>query len=362
MRNKKAFRAGFDDSNGVVVPKELPTPPPELSSDAGTATTSPASGELEQTKYGKGTIQYINQRLLGGDLAGVISQIPSTPDTPAKIMTISLHSCGNLLHHGLRSLALSPSVKAVALVGCCYNLLTERLGPATYKHPELRPIHPRVEREGKACDPDGFPMSERLCNYNSSNLESGTGEQGVRLNITARMMAVQAPQNWGEKDSDAFFTRHFYRALLQKVFLDHGVIGPPKAGAGAVSPAGHSSGTPIVIGSLRKSCYSSFTAYVRGALAKLVDSPDIGERVRTKLSTLRDEDIAAYEEAYRHRKKELSVVWSLMAFSAGVVEAAIVVDRWLWLKEQKEVDEAWVEAVFDYGISPRNLVVVGVKK
>jgi hypothetical protein len=49
----------------------------------------------------------------------------------------------------------------------------------------------------------------------------------------------------------------------------------------------------------------------------------------------------------------------LMAFSAGVVESMIVVDRWLYLRE--EGCEAWVEAVFDYGLSPRNLVVVGVK-
>jgi hypothetical protein len=51
-----------------------------------------------------------------------------------------------------------------------------------------------------------------------------------------------------------------------------------------------------------------------------------------------------------------------MAFSAGVVESLIVVDRWCWLSEREEVREAWVEPVFDYGISPRNMVVVGIKK
>ncbi|KAI7204487.1 hypothetical protein KC352_g18503, partial [Hortaea werneckii] len=75
-----------------------------------------------------------------------------------------------------------------------------------------------------------------------------------------------------------------------------------------------------------------------------------------------DEEIVEYERRFRPRKKDLSVIWALMAFSAGVVEAMIVVDRWLWLKEQEEVSEAWVEPVFDYALSPRNLVVVGVKK
>jgi len=34
----------------------------------------------------------------------------------------------------------------------------------------------------------------------------------------------------------------------------------------------------------------------------------------------------------------------------------------MWLKEQEGVEKAWVEAVWEYKESPRNLVVVGVKK
>lgn len=182
-------------------------------------------------------------------------------------------------------------------------------------------------------------------------------------------MAVQAPANWGEKDSEGFFTRHFYRALLQRMFLDYGIVGPPKGAGVDVSPAGHSSGgTPIVIGSLRKSCYTDFVAYVRGALEKLGavkngGEDDVEENIfEEKMGKITEEEILRYEEAYQSGKKALSVVWSLMAFSAGVMEAAIVVDRWVWLGEQDVVGERWVEAVFEYGMSPRNLVVVGVKK
>ncbi len=80
------------------------------------------------------------------------------------------------------------------------------------------------------------------------------------------------------------------------------------------------------------------------------------------MAGLTDAAIGQYEQAYAHKKKELSIVWSLMAFSAGVVESAIVADRWQWLREQPEVGECWVESVFDYSVSPRNLVVVGIKK
>jgi hypothetical protein len=97
-----------------------------------------------------------------------------------RLMAVSVHSCGNLSHHDIRSLVLNQSVKAIAILGCCYNLLTERLGPPTYKlpilRPNLRPINARVAQESAACDPHGFPLSERIANYSG---------EGVRLNTTA---------------------------------------------------------------------------------------------------------------------------------------------------------------------------------
>jgi len=339
---------------------------------------------------GKGYIQYVEHVVKNGDLTDVVEQIekmkidaPSgnvqvvtetygdaedsqlpgvvdeiSKDEETRLMAISIHSCGNLSHHGIRSLLLNPSVHAIAIVGCCYNLMTERLGPPTYKLPHLRPNlrainAPRVDREAAACDVHGFPMSNRIGTYN---------DDGLRLNITARMMAVQAPQNWTEKESDAFFTRHYYRALLQKVFLDHGIVSKMQKDFNG-QEGGPESTEPVIIGSLRKGCYGSFKAYVRGALEKLSLDPERGAVVHEKMGEITDEEIEDYARRYEDLKKELSVTWSLMAFSAGVVESLIVVDRWLFLREHKElVKDCWVEAVFDYHQSPRNLVVVGIKR
>lgn len=297
------------------------------------------------------------------------------PGTRPKAMVVSLHSCGNLSHHGIRSLILNPSVCAVAMIGCCYNLLTERLGPATYKLPRLRPNHPRLEATGSAYDPHGFPMSRTLEDFehggggSSSSSEGDDKNRGVKLNITARMMAVQAPYNWGPEDSEAFFRRHFYRALLQRVLLDVGVVKQSPDPAAATSATGNSitgkdeQGTPLIVGSLRKACFASFRAYVRGALAKLradpVDGPSIAELTRGL-----DDDavVDAYEARWGYARKNLAIIWSLIAFSAGVVESIIVVDRWLYLREQPCVQDCWVDIVFDYKLSPRNFVVVGIKK
>jgi hypothetical protein len=405
MRNKKLYRWKMDSIKPERLLKDkalrrAATPQKAPSENVADLRPSRDLAMIYTPAEGRGSIQYVEHIINDGDLSSVVQKIESIQEMPIlassvetqninsdlenplrrdrestsqeenilnnqvtrdyRLLAISIHSCGNLSHHGIRSLLLNPSVQAIAIVGCCYNLITESLGPPTHKLPILRhnlqPINARVSRELERRDPHGFPMSERVANYND----------GIRLNITARMMAVQAPQNWTEKESDSFFTRHFFRALLQKVFLDRGVVSKPFAPSeprgDTESPQAEGT-TPIIIGSLRKGCYDSFTTYVRGAIAKLTADPERGTSIEEKMGDITDGEIEQYAEKYAARKKELSIMWSLMAFSAGVVESLIVVDRWLFLKEHPDVvQDAWVEVVFDYKLSPRNLVVVGIKR
>lgn len=271
-----------------------------------------------------------------------------------RLLLISLHSCGNLVHHAMKAFIATPEVKAIALIGtitislhfvgisdspnryigCCYNLMTEKLGP-TYK-PPYRTKHPRLIAASALTDPHGFPLSNLFITENLS------------LNITARMMACQAPQNWTKDTSAAFFTRHFFRALLQRIFADKGLL--PAASSTGLGGAG-AGGEPIIIGSLRKKCYESFPSYVFGAMDKL------GWEGKVQVT---EEEIYRYEERFTERKKDLSVLWCLMAFCAGVVESLVVVDRYMYLCEEG-VRDVWVEAAFEYAESPRNLVVVGVR-
>lgn len=328
----------------------------------------------------KGTMDYIEHEIKDGYLEPIIKDVirsrcletkgsqgpavdrDSRPEGKAEdpnVMVISLHSCGNLLHHGVRSLVLNPSVKAIAMIGCCYNLVTERLGPATYKVPILRTQHPRLTQDACAYDPHGFPMSKRLESYEHI---SGTG---VKLNITARSMSLQAPYNWGREDSEAFFTRHFYRALLQRIFVDRGVVEKPVNPTdlyGLETGGPDAVGNPLIVGSLRKAAFTSFSAYVHAAVAKLSKDPHNGEKVKARMAGITEEEVKRYEVEYWLRKKHLSVTWALMAFSSALVEALIVVDRWQFLREHDTVRDCWVEPVFEYSESPRNLAVVGIKK
>ena len=358
MRNKKRYRMASQSPNHDPNASQPGNAHSNRRSQAPMNNNIRSSVDQGNPNESKGRIQYIESFIQNGDLSSVVQGIKYTSNTP-QLMVISLHSCGNLLHHGLRSLILNPSVKLVAMVGCCYNLVTERLGPPTYKLPSLRSANLRLEATSSTCDPHGFPMSERLATYQHQR------GQGIRLNITARMMAVQAPENWTATECESFFTRHFYRALLQRILLDRGIVEKPTVDSDGdgVSPRGWTGAGPaLTIGSLRKACYSSFTAYVRGAVTKLADEQERGTEIQRRMEDLTDEDLSRYEHNFQEKKKELSVVWSLMAFSASVVESTIVVDRWLYLKEQQEVRDCWVETVFDYKQSPRNLVVVGIKK
>ncbi|KAF3406604.1 hypothetical protein DPV78_001418 [Talaromyces pinophilus] len=328
-----------------------------------------------------GTMDYIEHNIKDGYLEPIIRHVvnPDTADedssqavtkkNDARVLVVSLHSCGNLLHHGIRSLILNPSVVAIAMIGCCYNLLTERLGPPTYKLPVLRHMHQRLSIGATAKDPHGFPMSNLFEHYPYS------GGEGIKFNITARMMACQAPYNWTREETKAFFTRHYYRALLQKFFVDHGVAPKPELATIDVLTRDQppvekdnswETNPPLIIGTLRKTAYKTFITYAQTAMSKLAKEP----AHRAKLASLLDNEEAtvaeleSYVAEYEHAQKNLSIVWILMSFSASLVEAMIVIDRWQYLREHMAsgvVKECWVEPVFDYAESPRNLAVIGVK-
>ncbi|KZZ90979.1 hypothetical protein AAP_03620 [Ascosphaera apis ARSEF 7405] len=321
------------------------------------------NGKMNHLDLGpSGSVEYIEHDIQDGYLEPIIQHVvnPSHPledaplNDPARVMVISLHSCGNLVHHGIRSFVLNPSVVAIAMIGCCYNLMTERLGPVTYKLPTLRSMHPRLEATSNAYDPHGFPMSKTMEDFEHE------GGKGIKCNITARMMAVQAPYNWGPEDSEGFFTRHFFRALLQRVFVDYGIIPVPVVSSDDQSDV---LTQPLIVGSLRKASMTSFVSYARAALNKLVRDEHYGDAIAEKLVHITDEELQQYADKYAHKKKALSIIWSLMAFSASIVESLVVTDRWLFLREQKElIKEAWVEPVFEYAWSPRNLAVIGIKR
>ena len=148
MRNKKQYRSEMNSNTPLMDHPLLSTPATTISPSIPSSQTFHKSHPV-LVKHQDERITYVEMLIQNGDLSQVIERIPK-PSSPSgssepQLMVTSLHSCGNLLHHGVRSLMLNASVKAVAVVGCCYNLVTERLGPPTYKLPSLRSSNLRLD-------------------------------------------------------------------------------------------------------------------------------------------------------------------------------------------------------------------------
>ncbi|OAA53548.1 RNA small subunit methyltransferase [Cordyceps fumosorosea ARSEF 2679] len=225
-----------------------------------------------------------------------------------RCILVGLHACGNLSEHMIRYFAEISCIDALAVVGCCYNHIVPR---------------------SDMC-PAGFPISEALRDRN------------VTLTPTALMTGCQAPNNWPRPDSQVssvFGRRRLYRAMLEKLFFDHGI----SAGSGNERPAW----------GIRKGDMVGFTAFAHRAMDCL--HVDAAQRPT-------DEQLRAYEEEYRGWEGRIAILWTLSVLCGKVVESVIAVDRYHFLEERQVVQEVDVVPVFDAKVSPRNLMIVATKK
>jgi hypothetical protein len=223
-----------------------------------------------------------------------------------KCILVGLHACGRLSEHMLRYFTTLPFVTSLAAVGCCYN--------------HLVPISPDC--------PDGFPISTRL------------RQRSVLLSPTALMTGCQSPNNWEPTDlskgPSVYARRHFFRALLEKVFFDKGVhLAYPQEERPAWG--------------IRKGDLASFVTFARRAMHCL----DIDENV------LSDDELVAYEECYRDYEGKVAILWTLSVLCCKIVESVVAMDRFWFLTEQG-ADKVDVVPIFDYKISPRNLMMVAI--
>ncbi|KAF5228495.1 hypothetical protein FAUST_11042 [Fusarium austroamericanum] len=222
-----------------------------------------------------------------------------------RCMLVGLHACGNLSEHMLRYFSTVPFIVRLGVVGCCYNHIVPR--SATY--------------------PGGFPISKTM------------REKNVSLSATALMTGCQAPNNWERADpskqESVYSKRRFYRALLEKIFHDKGIEldreERPTWG--------------VLNGDM-----GSFDAFARRAIRYL----DIDE------SKISDADLVAYEERYRECQGKVAILWTLSVMCCKVVESVIALDRYSFLTENggQNVD---IIPIFDYEISPRNLMLIANK-
>ena len=243
-------------------------------------------------------------------------------------MLVGLHACGNLSEHMLRYFVSVPGITHLAAVGCCYNHIVP-----------LSPSHP-----------DGFPISKKL------------RAQGTSLSATALMTGCQAPNNWAVPDLDAgtsseesvYAKRRFYRAVLEKAFHDKGITPTASSTTLDSNPGETGTATSRPVWGLRKGDMSSFLSFARRAMHCL----------KISNSRISDEELHAYEERYKGYEGRIAILWTLSVLCCKVVESVVAMDRFWFLEESAEtgvVEGVDVLPIFDYKVSPRNLMMVARK-
>ncbi|KAK7990046.1 hypothetical protein PG989_010361 [Apiospora arundinis] len=219
---------------------------------------------------------------------------------------VGLHACGQLSEHMLRYFIQLPFIKSLAAVGCCYNHIVPR-------SPEC---------------PDGFPISARL------------RSRDVSLSATALMTGCQAPNNWERTDlsspDSTFSNRRLYRTIFEKLLHDKNIDISSK------------NRTPWGI---RKGDTVSFAKFARRAMHSLGIVDD----------AITDAELNEYDERYRGCKGQIAILWTLSVLCCKLVESVIALDRYCYLVEQGARD-ADIVPIFDYSISPRNLMTVARKE
>lgn len=213
-----------------------------------------------------------------------------------------LHACGSLSEHMIRLFTDVPCITQLAAVGCCYNHMVP-LGPSY---------------------PNGFPISQYM------------RRNKLKLSTSALITGCQAPTNWIHNPDSPYARKHWYRAVLEMLLYDKGLndIG----------------GRPVW--GIRNGDLKNIETYTKRAFQSL------GLNMGIDITT---EEIKIYAERYKDRTGETAIMWTLSVLLCRVVESIIALDRYFYLTEHG-AGEVEVLPIFDYKISPRNLMIVASKQ
>jgi 2-polyprenyl-3-methyl-5-hydroxy-6-metoxy-1,4-benzoquinol methylase len=241
------------------------------------------------------------------DLANEITQWAAGE----KCLLTGLHACGSLSENMLRLFTSINCITQLAVVGCCYNHIT--------------PL--------SATQPTGFPISAHM------------RKNKLRLSTSALITGCQAPTNWLHNPNSIFSRKHFYRAVLEKLIHDKQLLHTRWQDQS-------SQPTRRPVWAIRNGDLKDFETYCSRALQSL--KLTIGKDVTVG-------EMREYEDRYSLRMAETAILWTLSVLLCRVVESAIALDRVFFLRESDDVRGVDVVAIFDYKVSPRNLMIVAAK-
>lgn len=242
-----------------------------------------------------------------------------------------LHTCGNLAPLALQWFVSSPGFRAVANVGCCYNLCTERYdspNPADAVIGQSKALVCTSVGETEAHDPR-FPMSTYLFS------------RRVSLGFSARTTASLSVRGWfaNEQAATRQYTRIFYRALFQLMLrLLHLV----------------SSEERVQLGRFGKNAAVDFVQYSKLALERM----GVASEMRPS-----DEWLKKFYGDHAWLFLRVKWLWTFRALMGEVYESLILMDRYKYLLERsthgkERLFKVSLQPIFCPEISPRNFALI----
>lgn len=243
---------------------------------------------------------------------------------------VGLHTCGDLAATCIKSFVQNEHIKGIVNVGCCYNHITEYICPeateAAWKYKEAL----GSGQFGESLDKTIFSQEE-LAGYPLSGYIKAN-HPGFFLGRMPRILAMSEVHQLDCVDPEKIFMRFTYRNGFQCLL---GRAYPEKRNVYAIRK--------------RIKHVGSFIEYVRqGFQCMQLEDPYSDEEIRL-----------IYDNEFRQKEKAAAVIWALRSVLCKVIENLLLLDRVMYLKENNFEGE--LVYIFDEGISPRNVALIGYK-
>lgn len=253
-----------------------------------------------------------------------------------------LHLCGDFSAAIVQDFVRNPKAKALISLGCCYMKLnggTDRLFFDDYDSNEVKLANNSAVR--------GYPLSDFVKSvyfsimavqlYRYFNFRSLENHQ---VSYTAREAACHNLHQFEERlkvESDPGHKSHCYRALLEHLIVRQ-----------------HPACRHLGVRGVKLSEDMTFRSYVDTVKSRLPPA------VQADLSEKYLDEMSQEIDMYLSRWDRVIKFYSLRLMLAPVVESILLLDRLIFLKESGL--RALLIPIFDSRISPRNLVLLSVKK
>lgn len=315
--------------------------------------------------------------------AAAPAEAPAAAETGAIILT-GLHACGDLTPTLLHSFVCSPRAHALAVVGCCLQLMGETGGFPLSAHvadylrsrgltgPRLLSRRLRLlaaKAPAREAGRGGAPVAGAHAAGQASGRGGARARTGPAIDHdgtpAAAAAAAAAPAADGGRAALSGDERALWRPLLSLVLWERfGVreaaeedgVAAGRADADAHAQAGGSGAqqrqAAVRVGKLARKC-ASFSEFARRAVEKL----GVGDPAAAGT----DDELSALAALGMQRAAELHRLEALRLACAPVIEALVALDRLLFLRESAGCTGAWLVRAFDEAVSPRALALVAIR-